>query len=109
MHNHVLLKFSMLLYYNDFRCLGYIQPFGMIVYTKAVMQLRSKKANKLIAACKSHYPKNVIKIQALKKSSNSMWIVFALLAALAAAVVTTLSKVGIKNVDSSLAFAIQPC
>jgi transporter family protein len=36
-----------------------------------------------------------------------MWILFALLAALSAAVVTTLSKVGIKNVDSSLAFAIQ--
>lgn len=36
-----------------------------------------------------------------------MWIVFALLAALAAAVVTTLSKAGLKNVDSSLAFAIQ--
>ena len=36
-----------------------------------------------------------------------MWIVFALSAALTAAVVVTLSKIGIKNVDSSLAFAIQ--
>ena len=36
-----------------------------------------------------------------------MWIVFALLAALASAVVVTLSKAGIKNVPSSLAFAIQ--
>ncbi|RIV20728.1 EamA family transporter [Fibrisoma montanum] len=36
-----------------------------------------------------------------------MWIVFALLAALATAIVITLSKAGIKNVDSSLAFAIQ--
>jgi len=36
-----------------------------------------------------------------------MWIVFALLAALATAIVVTLSKAGIKNVDSSLAFAIQ--
>ncbi|GAB3760072.1 EamA family transporter [Spirosoma pomorum] len=36
-----------------------------------------------------------------------MWILFSLLAALAAAVVVTLSKVGIKNVDSSLGFAIQ--
>lgn len=36
-----------------------------------------------------------------------MWIVFSLLAALTAAVVVTLSKAGIKNVDSSLAFAIQ--
>lgn len=36
-----------------------------------------------------------------------MWIVFSLLAALSAAVVVTLSKAGIKNVDSSLAFAIQ--
>ncbi|WP_461147001.1 EamA family transporter [Spirosoma pulveris] len=36
-----------------------------------------------------------------------MWILFALLAAVAAAVVVTLSKAGIKDVDSSLAFAIQ--
>lgn len=36
-----------------------------------------------------------------------MWIVFALLAALTAAIVVNLSKIGIKNVDSSLAFAIQ--
>jgi transporter family protein len=36
-----------------------------------------------------------------------MWIVFSLLAALTAAVVVTLSKAGIKNVDSSLAFAVQ--
>ena len=36
-----------------------------------------------------------------------MWILFALLAALATAIVVTLSKAGIKNVDSSLAFAIQ--
>lgn len=36
-----------------------------------------------------------------------MWIVFALLAALCAAIVTTLSKAGLKNVDSSLAFAVQ--
>ncbi|AUD03825.1 EamA family transporter [Spirosoma pollinicola] len=36
-----------------------------------------------------------------------MWILFACLAALSAAVVVTLSKAGIKDVDSSLAFAIQ--
>ncbi|QKZ13660.1 EamA family transporter [Spirosoma sp. KUDC1026] len=36
-----------------------------------------------------------------------MWILFSLLAALATAVVVTLSKAGIKNVDSSLGFAIQ--
>jgi transporter family protein len=36
-----------------------------------------------------------------------MWIFFALLAALLAAIVVTLSKAGIKNVDSSLGFAIQ--
>ncbi|QJW90674.1 EamA family transporter [Spirosoma taeanense] len=36
-----------------------------------------------------------------------MWIVFSLLAAVATATVVTLSKAGIKNVDSSLAFAIQ--
>lgn len=36
-----------------------------------------------------------------------MWIVFALLAALTAGTVVTLSKAGIKHVDSSLAFAIQ--
>lgn len=41
------------------------------------------------------------------KKSNAMWILFALLAALAAAIVTTLSKAGIKNIDSSLAFAVQ--
>jgi transporter family protein len=36
-----------------------------------------------------------------------MWILFALLAAVSAAVVTVLSKAGLKDVDSSLAFAIQ--
>ncbi|RSK44377.1 EamA family transporter [Hymenobacter perfusus] len=36
-----------------------------------------------------------------------MWVVFSLLAALSAAVVVTLSKVGVKNVESSVAFAIQ--
>ncbi|MCB2407975.1 EamA family transporter [Hymenobacter lucidus] len=36
-----------------------------------------------------------------------MWIVFSLLAALSAAVVVTLSKVGIKNVEPSVAFAVQ--
>ena len=36
-----------------------------------------------------------------------MWVVFSLLAALCAAVVVTLSKVGVKNTESSLAFAIQ--
>lgn len=36
-----------------------------------------------------------------------MWILFAMLAAVSAAIVTVLSKAGIKNVDSSLGFAIQ--
>jgi transporter family protein len=36
-----------------------------------------------------------------------MWILFALLAAVSAAVVTVMSKAGIKNVDPNLAFAIQ--
>ena len=36
-----------------------------------------------------------------------MWIVFSLLAAICAASVVLLSKIGIKNVDSSLAFAVQ--
>ncbi len=36
-----------------------------------------------------------------------MWIVFSLLAAISAAVVVTLSKAGLKNVDSNIAFAIQ--
>lgn len=36
-----------------------------------------------------------------------MWILFALLAAVSAAVVTVLSKAGLKDVDSSVAFAIQ--
>lgn len=36
-----------------------------------------------------------------------MWILFALLAAVSAAVVTTLSKAGVKDLDSSLVFAVQ--
>lgn len=36
-----------------------------------------------------------------------MWIVFALLAALTAAIVVVVSKAGMKNLDSSLVFAIQ--
>ncbi|GGG90129.1 membrane protein [Parapedobacter pyrenivorans] len=36
-----------------------------------------------------------------------MWIVWALLAAVSAALVIVLTKAGLKNVDSSLAFAIQ--
>ncbi|RRA98143.1 EamA family transporter [Larkinella rosea] len=36
-----------------------------------------------------------------------MWILFSLLAALASSIVVTLSKMGIKHVDSSIAFAIQ--
>lgn len=36
-----------------------------------------------------------------------MWIIFSLLAAFSAALVVTLSKAGIKNIDSTLAFAIQ--
>ncbi len=39
--------------------------------------------------------------------STGMWILFALLAAFSAAIVTVLSKAGIKNIDSNLAFAIQ--
>ena len=36
-----------------------------------------------------------------------MWIVFSLLGALSAAIVVTLSKAGVKNTDSSVAFAVQ--
>jgi transporter family protein len=36
-----------------------------------------------------------------------MWILWAIMAAIAAALVTVLTKAGLKNVDSSLAFAIQ--
>lgn len=36
-----------------------------------------------------------------------MWIFFALLAALTAAIVTTLSKASLKNIDSSVAFAVE--
>ncbi len=36
-----------------------------------------------------------------------MWIVFALLAAFSAAIVTILSKAGIKDIDPTLGFAIQ--
>ncbi len=38
---------------------------------------------------------------------SNMWVVFSLLAALATAIVVTLSKAGIKNVDSTVAFAIE--
>lgn len=43
----------------------------------------------------------------MKKTKGAMWILFALLAAFSAAVVTTLSKAGIKDLDPSLAFAVQ--
>jgi bacterial/archaeal transporter family protein len=43
----------------------------------------------------------------LNKPQSPMWILFALLAAVSAAVVTVLSKAGLKDVDSSVAFAIQ--
>ncbi|RTQ47847.1 EamA family transporter [Hymenobacter gummosus] len=36
-----------------------------------------------------------------------MWVVFSLLAALSASVVVTLTKIGVKNVDPVLAFAVQ--
>ncbi|NIJ52712.1 EamA family transporter [Dyadobacter arcticus] len=36
-----------------------------------------------------------------------MWLVWAILAAVSAALVTVLTKAGLKNVDSSLAFALQ--
>ena len=36
-----------------------------------------------------------------------MWVVYSLLAALSAAIVVVLSKAGLKNVDSSLGFAVQ--
>jgi len=36
-----------------------------------------------------------------------MWLIWAILAAITAALVTVLTKAGLKNVDSSLAFAIQ--
>ena len=36
-----------------------------------------------------------------------MWLIWAILAAITAALVTVLTKAGLKNVDSSLAFALQ--
>lgn len=36
-----------------------------------------------------------------------MWVVFSLLAALCAALVVTLSKVGVKNLEASVVFAVQ--
>lgn len=36
-----------------------------------------------------------------------MWLLYALLAALSAGIVVTLSKAGIKNIDPSLGFAVQ--
>ena len=38
---------------------------------------------------------------------ENMWVLFALIAAVLAAVVTVMSKAGIKNLDSSVGFAIQ--
>ncbi|MCF0059146.1 EamA family transporter [Dyadobacter sp. CY356] len=38
---------------------------------------------------------------------NNMWLIWAILAAITAALVTVLTKAGLKNVDSSLAFALQ--
>ena len=43
----------------------------------------------------------------MKKEGNMGWIAFALLAAVTAAIVSTLSKAALKDVDSTLAFAIQ--
>ena len=42
-----------------------------------------------------------------ERTGLGMWIVFALLAALTAATVVTLSKAGLRNVPPSLAFAVQ--
>lgn len=41
------------------------------------------------------------------RKPKRMWVIFSLVAAFLSAVVVTLSKAGIKNVDSTLAFAIQ--
>ncbi|MCF2489185.1 EamA family transporter [Dyadobacter sp. CY347] len=41
------------------------------------------------------------------KYSVKMWWMWAMLAAVSAALVTVLTKAGLKNVDSSLAFALQ--
>ena len=38
---------------------------------------------------------------------RKMWLIWAILAAITAALVTVLTKAGLKNVDSSLAFALQ--
>lgn len=46
-------------------------------------------------------------IKGTKNKMKFMWIVFALLAALAAATAVVLSKAGIKKMDSTLAFAVQ--
>ncbi|MEO5892487.1 MAG: EamA family transporter [Ferruginibacter sp.] len=45
----------------------------------------------------------------MKRTNNMkfMWIIFALSAALTAAVVVVISKAGMKNIDSSLVFALQ--
>jgi transporter family protein len=46
-------------------------------------------------------------MKAPKERALLMWIVYALLAALAGATLVTLTKVGLKNVDHSLALAVQ--
>ena len=42
-----------------------------------------------------------------KDNQSVMWIIWAIMAAVSAALVTVLTKAGLKKVDSSLAFAIQ--
>lgn len=48
-------------------------------------------------------------IKHAEKKSKIMWLIFAFLSALFAAATSILAKIGIKNVDSSLATAIRTC
>jgi len=56
---------------------------------------------------KERNPKKSVQSVKIRSICGLVWIVFALLAALASAVVVTLSKAGIKNVPPSLAFAVE--
>lgn len=51
----------------------------------------------------------MIDIKHAEKNNKIMWLIFAFLSALFAAATSILAKIGIKNVDSSLATAIRTC
>lgn len=73
---------------------------GVVCSTKHVLNLLVNAAKMKCAGIVLTATHPVTKI-------NSMWIVFALIAALLAGIAVVLSKAGLKDTDSTLAFAIQ--